>query len=143
VVSHLSKTVSARVGITVFLGSVISIASVTAVVSPVAGSLRVAVADQAVFASNTLAKVALKVFRAASVAELSAKFLQLVTASVTRLRVFESVSYRKTCVFHIIKKDGKLLGSEIGTVKGVECTHLETILNLIVIFKCFFVLFVS
>jgi hypothetical protein len=117
--------VKAIVGITFFLRSIISVTSVTAVFCPVAGglNLRVSTAYQAIVTSNTLAEVALKVFSTASVTELSAKFLQLFTTSVTRLAVFKSVVYLKTSVFRIIKENGKFLASETGPVTGVECTH--------------------
>jgi hypothetical protein len=123
VVGHLSMAMEALVRVTFGFRSVISIASVTAFLRPVAGGLRVSGTDQAIVASHTIAEVALNVFSAASVTVFSAKFLQLFTASVTGLTVFKSIFYRKTSVFRVVKKDDKFLASEIGSVTGVECAH--------------------
>jgi hypothetical protein len=83
------------------------------------------------------------VFSTASVAKLSAKLLQLIAASVTRLTIFKSVVYLKTCAVNIIKEDVKLLVTETASVTGVECTNLETILSLVIVAKCVFVVVIS
>ena len=87
VVSHLLFAVNTGDGISAFIRSVISIASVTAVVSPVAGRFRVAVTYQATITVKALAETTLKVFGAASVTVFASKFVQLVAASVTSLDV--------------------------------------------------------
>jgi hypothetical protein len=87
-VSHLRKAVYARIWVTVFLRSVISVASVATFLCPVAGGFGIPVTDQATIAVKALAVWTLsKLVTAVIVTVFASKFFQLIAASVTSLHV--------------------------------------------------------
>jgi hypothetical protein len=91
VVSHLSKTIEAIVGITFFLRSRVSVTFNATSARPVAGGSGISVTDQAILASKTGVAIVLNVFTAALVTVFVTKVSEETVAFVTRLDIFNGI----------------------------------------------------